>query len=747
MSFIQKVKILKQNYCNGDFVILSFSPIGESNPQLRLSDYFTASLKGNINFLSVNKEYTMELEEISNNPKWGSTYKIISIPSLTALDLDTLTLEQSKEILLDCTSSERIADNILSVYPDYIKKVLTEGKDSIDTKPIKGVGSAYHNAYCRILTDKYKYLHILQEYKQYDIDITDCKVLFDSFHDDPTIMKEFDERPYRTLINCLGRSFYKTDRLLMDIREELSDSNERCEFMILDVLDRNEQDGSSKINAQTLFTVASEDYNSPQLLPLLKVVAQESDLIYYKEDTNELAKMSTYNGECLIASFIKEKLYTSKEDAWNIDWKKYTKVNDFQMTETQGLALKNLCEYKISILAGFSGSGKTTSVKGIISLLEDNGKDYTLLSSTGKASRVLSESTGRKSSTIHRRCYSGTIDSDCVVCDEMSMVSIDVMCMLINAMENPKTHVVLVGDFAQASSIGVGKVFTDLIESKVVPTTTLSEIFRYKSDGSLFVATNIRQGKSFLEDKDMVKCENNVYTVGKNYKFIDTEDIFGVAISEYMKLIGKGIKSLDILGLTPMNKGDYGTYKLNSAIQAEVNPPKPNEKVMTRKIDDNEIIFRVGDCVINTKNDYNAVSQEAYNQMKEDSILSEEDVADTMIMNGQCGVIRQIVENGILIQFDEEIIYFSKKKIYNLLLSYFVTIHKSQGSTVEHSIEIISDKHKRMLTRSLLYVGATRNKSTHVEIGDIDTFDEALRINDNDLRKTWLKELLLDNPQ
>ena len=138
------------------------------------------------------------------------------------------------------------------------------------------------------------------------------------------------------------------------------------------------------------------------------------------------------------------------------------------------------------------------------------------------------------------------------------------------------------------ASVGVGKVFSDFIESNIIPTTNLTEIFRYKSDGSLFVATNIRQGKSFLNDKDMVKQDGDVYTVGNNYKFINTTDIFNTAISEYMKLINKGVKPLDILGLSPMNKGELGTRALNNAIQAEINPPIPNEKVLIRKIDNEE---------------------------------------------------------------------------------------------------------------------------------------------------------------
>ena len=316
--------------------------------------------------------------------------------------------------------------------------------------------------------------------------------------------------------------------------------------------------------------------------------------------------------------------------------------------------------------------------------------------------------------------------------------------MLINAITNPDTHIVFVGDPAQLTSVGVGKVFTNMIESKIIPMITLTDIFRYKSDGSLFVATNIRQGKSFLNNTDMVKQNGDVYTVGNNYKFINTTDIFNTAISEYMKLINKGVKPLDILGLSPMNKGELGTRALNNAIQLEINPPKPNEKVLTRKIDNEEITFRTGDCVINTKNDYNAVSEEAYWEMKSDSLLSEQDVADTMVMNGQSGIIRQVLDDGLIIQFDEEMLYFNKGKIYNLLLNSFISVHKSQGSTVKYSIEIISDKHSKMLTRNLLYVGATRNQVSHIEIGDIDTFNKALSIEDNDNRKTWLKDLLVE---
>lgn len=748
MSFKCKAKVIKQNFPknnkqDGTFRIFSISPIGESPSELRLSKYFTCSIMGDLTYLDVGKEYSFVLEEKSYNEQFGGTYIVVSVPSLVELDLDSLTKEKSKEILMQCTSSEKIAENILSVYPDYIKKILTEGKESIDVKKIHGVGETYNNCYSRILFEKYKYIHLIQKYKDYQVTLDDCKNLYTTFHNDDVINKEIEKRPYNCLINCLGRSFNKTDKLLIDTRPELTNSKQRCEFMVLNILDRNEQDGSSKLDANILYTVAKEDYNSPQLLPLLKEVSIESSLIYFNDKTNYLAKMSTYNGECLIANFVKEKINTSQNNIWNIDWKKYTKVDDFQMTETQSLALKNLCENNISLLVGYSGSGKSSSVKSIVSMLEDNNKTYVLLAPTGKAARVLSESTNRSASTIHRRCLSGEIDEDCLIVDEFGMVSIEVACMIINAIQNNNIKVIFVGDPCQIESIQAGTVFDDLIKSSLIPTTMLTEIFRYKSNGSLFVATNIRQGKSFFDNQEMVKINNNEYTVGNNYKFIDTDDIFDNVVNEYTKLIKKGVKPLNILCLSAMNKGDCGTIKINQAIQGEINPPRPNEKEITRKIEQTQICFRTRDIVINIKNDYHAVSQEAYLKMKNDNILGEDDIADTSVMNGQTGIIRQVLDDGLIIQFDEELIYYSKKKIYNLLLGYCISIHRSQGSTIDYSIEIISEHQNKMLSRNLLYVGTTRNRISHIDIGDIDTFKRALTVDRIMLRDTFLKELLI----
>ena len=195
-----------------------------------------------------------------------------------------------------------------------------------------------------------------------------------------------------------------------------------------------------------------------------------------------------------------------------------------------------------------------------------------------------------------------------------------------------------------------------------------------------------------------------------------------------------------------MNIGSMGTYAINNAIQAEVNPPKANEVVITRKINGNAITFRVGDIVLNTKNDYHAVSYEAYKKMQEDElgVLSEDDVADSMVVNGQSGVIREVLgKEGIIVQFDETLIYMNKSKVMGqLLLGYSISTFKAQGSTTDYTINIISESHQKMLSRGLLYVADTRNKKSCIDIGNISTYEKALNVVVNDNRDTFLLDLL-----
>lgn len=742
MSITVKAKCLKNVYKNGDYRIFSWSPI-EKDKELKLSNYFTFSTKGNDSYIQEQKEYTIELEEISYDSKWGATYKILSCPSLVELNFDTLTRDESFNILMDCTSSERIANNILDAYEDFIKIILTEGKESIDLNKIKGVGEAYLNSYSRGLNEKYKYIALINKLKDFQIDVGDCKALYSVYDKDEEIVSEIKKNPYKILIGVLKRSFENADKMILELRDDLTHSEERCSYLILSVLETNESYGNTKCNANVIYDYIIKNYTQAKDIKdlIVPTVLNNKELFYYDEETKDLAILNTYLGECQIANLSVDK--NEEPHILDIDWKSYKDLDDFHLTDEQLGALENFCNYDFTILCGKSGSGKTSTMKALVKLMEDNDMSYSLLSPTGSASLRLKEQTHRPASTIHRKVLrDGKINSDVIIVDEMSMVSLDVFVMLINAISNKDCKIVLCGDDSQLPSISKGKVFNDLIESNKVPKTILTKVFRYDTNGGAFVGENIRLGRQFLNN-EKVKVKGNIYNICGNYKFVQTENIFENVISEYKSLLKK-YKPNEIMILSAYNIGDCGTYKLNQTIEDEYNPPKANEKTLSYKINGVKINFRVGSRVVNTKNNYNALPLDSFKEIqKSNGKLTEEDVRVTELFNGQIGVVAEVQDDYLVCQFDEELIVIDKHKLNTLLLARAISIHRSQGSEYKAVINIISPQQSRNLSKNLLYVSDTRAKEYHCDIGDRETFEKALLVDSVDTRKTWLKDLLI----
>lgn len=739
-----KAKAIKETFANGDYRIFSWSPL-QVYEDIQLSPYMTFSTKGETPYITEGKEYELELELIKHDTKWGDSFRIIDVPSMR---LEELNDENELKILKEITTESQ-ANYIHDAYPNFIRLILNGEEDKIDLNKIYNVAEYRFNAYKREINTKYKYFGLVQNLKEYRVDISDCKKLYDKYEEEFKIQRAIKENPYYVLTEVLERSFNKSDKLILDLFPDLIDSRIRCEALMLDILKRNEADSNTRLNGNFLWQICKEDYNAPdEWAYVIKDIAKNSDLIYYDEKSKDLSIMNTYIGESLISNFIKNKLANSNE--LDIDWNEYKIVDGFELTNDQLKTLENACKYNFSLLIGYSGTGKTSSLKGLITMLEDNRLSYTLLAPTGAASMRITEQTNRPSSTIHRKCLKDKeIWSDFIIVDETSMVDLDTMVMLINCIMNDEARIILCGDNAQLLPVGKGNVFNDIISCDYVPRTMLTQVFRYDTNGALFVATNIREGKSFFNNTEKVKVKDNIYSVENNYKFIQTEEdkIFDELRTQYDNLLNKGIKPKDIMILCPFNVGSCGNYKINNEIQAEVNAPKPNENIFSREINGTNIVFREDSRVINKKNDYNALPLESYELIQNDELglIKEEDIEHTQIFNGQKGIVRSIDDKKMVVQFDEELVVFDKIKVNNLLLSYSQSTHSSQGSESKYVISIVNPIHKRMLNRNLLYVADTRAKILHIDIGDINTFNDALLIDGNELRNTWLKDLLLDN--
>ena len=739
-TILGKFKITKKVFQNGDFYIFGASPIQPYSKELKLNKYFSITLKGDLSYLSEGKEYELEIEELSTD-SYGTSYKVVACPSMACEDLEHLTREESLEILKEITTESQ-ATNLVDAYENFIWLALSD-RSQIDVKNIYNVGEYRLNAYIRDLTSKYKYLGIMNKLKDWKVDISDCKSLLDFYGEEKEICKAFKEDPYKVNIEILKRNFEYSDKLIMEYRKDLEHSEVRCAYLILSVLQRNEIDGDSKLDANCLYNYILEEYTiAKELEDLIVPTVTTNDLFHYDEEEQTVASMSTYMAECKIAEFVKNKIENSTK--LDFEWTKYKECRDGILTEEQQNILKTFCESNIVIVDSKGGTGKSASTRALLDMLDDNNMTYSLLAPTGRVAKVLKELTNRPTSTIHKACLKYAEEglwSDVFIIEEGSMIGIDLMCMLINTIANPNARIVVNMDLGQIAPISCGCPMRDIINSGIVPICKLTKVFRYGEGGLYKMATDAYDKKFYLpngwETEDRISVG-----VNKDYTFVRYDGTVEQVIEEYKKFINKGYKASDIAVITPWNVTEFGTINLNNQIQAIVNP-RNTDNVIEKTIRKHKVKFKIGDQILNTKNNYNVLTLDGYMALQSDSMLTKEDVPTSMCMNGEIGKIIDIDNGNIIAQFDEEILVFDKGMQNDLLLGYSLTSYKLQGSSVPYVISLITPEFAKSLDKNIIYTDMSRTKKEIVEIIDPTTLANAICIDSIQERQTNLLKLLI----
>lgn len=396
----------------------------------------------------------------------------------------------------------------------------------------------------------------------------------------------------------------------------------------------------------------------------------------------------------------------------------FEKEQKIQFAESQREGIIGAFNNGIEIITGGPGTGKTTIIKAIIHIYENNGMKVILGAPTGRAAKRMTESTGREAKTIHRLLEMGVsendesvfekgesspLDCDVVIVDEASMIDIMLMQNLLKAI-NLGTRLIIVGDVDQLPSVGPGNVLKDLIESEYIKVVRLKEIFRQGAESLIVVnAHRINEGKMPLlnqKDKDFFFINEN-----------DQDKILNTIIDLMDRRLPKFNKSWNILKdmqvLTPMRKGMLGVNNLNVRLQEVFNPPSQDKKEKTSR----DILFREGDKVMQTKNNYT---------LKWIRVNGFGENEGAGVFNGDLGFIESIDEErkALAIIFDDE-----RKVIYDfsfldeLDLAYATTIHKSQGSEFKVVIIPVFMGSPFLMNRNLLYTGITRAKQLVVVVG------------------------------
>ncbi len=389
------------------------------------------------------------------------------------------------------------------------------------------------------------------------------------------------------------------------------------------------------------------------------------------------------------------------------------------LAENQKEAIRQAIHSGILVITGGPGTGKTTIINTLIKVFEKLKKKILLAAPTGRASKRMTEATGKEAKTIHRLLEMGYSDdeegmlfqrnednplgADVIIIDEVSMVDIILMNSLLKAISRG-TRLIFVGDVDQLPSVGAGNVLRDIIDSKVIKVVRLNEIFRQAGESMIVVnAHKINQGEYPIlnyKNKDFYFMSRN-----KNDDILNT--IIGL-VKERLPKHYKFDSIRDIQVLTPMKKGDVGTLNLNKELQNYLNPPDKYKREKELK----EKTFRVGDKVMQIKNNYT---------LKWTSLdIDAEEQRGEGVFNGDMGYVQYInpEEQELTVFFDDNrSVVYSYTQLDELELAYSITIHKSQGSEFPVVVMPVTWGPPMLLTRNLLYTAITRAKSLVVLVG------------------------------
>ena len=718
-------RITKQLYNDpvSGFKILSCKP--KNKPKgLVLSQYGTFTINGNnLSGLAINQE--IELDIVSSySPKYSASYRVVGLggikPDGEKIDVDP---KQEINILYGFMTASQVK-NVNESYPNFVSMVLNGQEDKIDYKKIHGVGPKYLKDYISKVKSAYHYIRFIPIITKYGIEDINIAQRLSILYGSPNELNE-DMRlhPYHVFIDVLDMSFTKADKMIIKGRQQFIDSPERCEYACIDLLKKNEAVGNTRINASKLASLVYDI--APETIDNIVSVVSKSEKIHYDTSNKQINLESTYQSEQLIADNIQHRL--DNPTVTRMKWQDYIEVDGLKLTDEQQEILQVAQDNNVMILTAPGGAGKTSSMKALIYMLEDNGYSYTMLCPTGTAAKVLSKATNRHASTIHMFLVNKEECGDFLLIDEASMVGVNLLAMLLEAIPK-ETKIVFICDPSQLPSISCGNIVHDILESHKVPNVNLTKIFRYNSSGLITVATDTRMGNP--------SSFTNQYS---DYKFIEeSSETVKQIVDEYEKLLSQGYNKNDILILSPYNKGTAGTYAINEAIQSKFNPNPLLD--VSYKRDSTTIKFAIGDRVINKKNNYNVPILEM------DTMGYEETGKSMFVANGSIGVIlaeyREDDQACFAIQFDDGIGKFKGPEIANLLLGYAVSIHASQGNQARAVIVVVSKEHSRMVQRNLLYVGFTRAQEHLTVIGNKGAIEDGMKVEETMLRDTWLGDML-----
>lgn len=676
--------------------------------------------------LNIDEEYIF-YGEVIDNPKYGIQYKVNRYEKIMPEDKDGLVIFLSSDIFPGV--GEKTAEAIVDTLGEDCLKKITEDCECLLNVP-KITAKKAIDIQSKLIRYNESYETVVY-LTNFGFNMKDALKIYNHYLEDT--IRVIENNPYELIDTVDGITFSKIDSLRSKTKVALNDERRILALIINVIKAVCFTTGDTYLELKTIYNAVKSIYEED---------ISEEKLNYYLVELNSLGKIIIEENKFILIDYYKNEHYvassvydlSNKEDnkIEDIDVKLERLENffDIEYNDEQKRAVKQALIKNFSIITGGPGTGKTTIIKGITQLykmvsgysFDKLQEKMILLAPTGRAAKRMSESCEYPASTIHRYLkwnketgefgYNERNKSkaEFIIIDETSMIDIDLMANFFKAM--PKNiKLVFIGDYNQLESVGPGKVLKDLIESEMINTIFLKEIYRQDQNSYITeLAYEVNSGElteSFLEKKD-------------DYNFIKCEsmDILKACSDVCQMAVKKGYDLKNIQVLAPMYKGINGIDNLNKILQKIFNPRSDDKK----ETFDADVIYREGD-----------------------KILQLENMPDDNVFNGDIGFIEKISGTEITIDFDGNKVKYKPKDYKSIKHGYAISVHKAQGSEFEIVIMPIVKEYRVMLYRKLVYTGITRAKRSLILLGDPMCFSKAIYNQGTKERKTNLKKILTSN--
>jgi len=673
--------------------------------------------KGFIKHLSVGESVVLG-GYWKEDPKWGPTFQFESYEYVLPESLDGIRNYLSSTFMkgIGPKTADRIVEtfgkdtiDILEKHPERLKEVKGLKKKQIDS--------------LKLGWDRHKHIRDVMIFlRAHDISEAYATRIYEKYLDNTiNVMRS---NPYKLIDDIRGIGFIKADQLAMKIGLA-KDSPDRVRAGVLHCLGEMADFGHVFALMQTLIEASVEKLDLDadlvsRMINHLKTIREifvEDDRVYLRD---------LYNYEVDLAQLLK----TILERPGKIERPERAKVESMiaeiergrviEFATKQREAIVKCALSKVMVLTGGPGTGKTTTVQGILDMFRRLKMPTLLCAPTGRAAKRLSETTGMEAKTIHRllefnpihgkftKNQGDQLEASAIIMDEASMVDTALMTEFLRAVREDTT-LVIVGDVDQLPSIGPGNILRDIIDSHVFPTVRLTEIFRQAQASRIVRSAHlINQGKMPLTDNDHAG----------NFFFIPEREPAQVAAT-VVDMVARRLPMKygfdpinDIQVLSPMHKSETGVENLNNLLRERLNPKTP----LKAEISSGFRLFREGDKVMQIRNNY-----------------------DKLVFNGDIGRVLKI-EKGpkMLVRFDTTV-EFSGKELEELVPAYAVSVHKSQGSEFKCVVVPVTTQHFIMLKRNLIYTAVTRAREMAALVGDFKALAIAVKNDQVSERFTSLK--------